>query len=145
MKRSLVMVSPSRSHRDRALVFVLRATAIAMLTALVFCVCPFAWMDAIHQRMGLGAMPDIPIIRYLTRSLSGMYAYLGAVLWYLSGDVRRHRGTLLFLSITGLFFSVGVLFLDSAAGMPLFWTLSEGPMTILLCGILLVLLLRVRG
>lgn len=145
MKRSLVMLSPKRTHRDKALIFLLRATGIAMLTAFVFCVCPFSWMDAIHQRMGLGALPDIPIIRYLTRSLSGMYAYLGAMLWYLSGDVRRHRGTLLFLSITGLFFSIGILLLDSAAGMPLFWTLSEGPMTILLCGILLVLLLRVRG
>ncbi len=142
MKRSLIMLSPSRASRDRTVIFLLRITGIAMLTALVFCVCPFSWMQAIHERMGLGTLPDLPIVRYLTRSLSGMYAYLGALLLYLAGDVRRHRGTLLFLSVTGLFFSVGIIVLDSAVGMPLFWTVTEGPLTLLLCAILLFLLLR---
>ncbi|NLH17676.1 MAG: hypothetical protein GX455_13955 [Phycisphaerae bacterium] len=145
MKRSLVMLSPNRTHRDKVVVFLLRATGIAMLTALVFCVCPFSWMETIHQWMGLGTLPDIPIVRYLTRSLSGMYAYLGALLLYLAGDIRRHRGTLLFLSVTGLLFSVGIILLDSAVGMPLFWTVAEGPMTLLLSAILLILLLRARG
>lgn len=145
MKRSLVMLSPSRAHRDKTIVFLLRITGIAMLTALVFCVCPFSWMQAIHERMGLGTLPDIPIVRYLTRSLSGMYAYLGGLLLYLAGDIRRHRGTLLFLSVTGLFFSIGIILLDSAVRMPLFWTIAEGPMTLLLCGIILILLLRLRA
>ena len=142
MRRPLVMGSRSRSRHERWFVFLLRATGIAMLTALVFCVCPFSWMDAMHQRLGLGTLPDIPIVEYLTRSLSGMYAYLGATLLYLSGDVRRHRGTLAFLSVTGLFLSIGVIVLDWAAGMPWFWTIGEGPMTILLCAALLFLLRR---
>jgi hypothetical protein len=143
MKSPLAMVSRSRSRRERFLVFLLRGTGIAMMTALVFCVCPFAWMDSIHKAMGLGPLPDAPIVNYLTRSLSGMYAYLGMMLWFLAGDIRRHRGTLAFLSITGLLFSIGMIFLDSAAGMPWFWTAAEGPMTILLCAVLLYLLGRV--
>lgn len=143
MRRPLVMISQSRSRRERLLVFLLRGTGIVMMTGLVFCVCPFAWMDSIHKAMGLGPLPNTPIMQYLTRSLSGMYAYLGMMLWFLAGDIRRHRGTLAFLSITGLFFSVGIIILDWTAGMPWFWTAAEGPATLLLCVVLLYLLGRV--
>jgi hypothetical protein len=139
------MVSGSGHRRDKNLVFLLRIVGIVMLTALIFCVCPFSWMQAIHEWMGMGTLPDVPIVRYLTRSLSGIYAYLGGLLCYLSGDIRRYRGPLVFLAITGIFFSIGMIFLDSAAGMPLVWTLSEGPGTLIMSGILLVLLLRMRG
>jgi hypothetical protein len=145
MKAPLAIRIQPRSNRDKTLVLLLRLTALAMLSALLFCFCPFAWMDTIHQRAGMGPLPNTPIIQYLTRSLSGMYAYLGLLLWYLSLDIRRHRGALLFLAISGMFFSVGIIFLDSACGMPLLWTISEGPMTIILCGILLALILRMRG
>ena len=41
-------------------------------------------MNAIHAEMGLGQLPDAPIIDYLTRSLSLLYASLAPLCGYLA-------------------------------------------------------------
>ena len=61
-----------------------------MLTALGAVVMPFEWMNSIHRQVGLGELPHVPIVGYLTRSISGLYALHGALLLFLAGDVRRH-------------------------------------------------------
>ncbi len=43
-----------------------------MLTALGAVVMPFDWMNVIHRQAGLGELPDVPIVGYLTRSISGL-------------------------------------------------------------------------
>src|SRR5262245_41157498 len=112
------------------LVLVLRFCAAVLLLALVAVVMPFSWMAAIHVRLGLGELPDVPLMSYLTRSLSGLYAFHGALIWFLSTDVRRYAPVLRFLAWCSMAFGVGMVFLDLAVGMPVGWVVMEGPIIV---------------
>jgi len=92
------MGTPMNRH-ERVLVLLLRLDGSIMLTALIAALMPFAWMKDIHRFLGIGELPDLPIIGYLTRSLSLMYAMHGAVVLFLSLDVRR------FLTVVKLWLS----------------------------------------
>ena len=77
---------------DRALVLLLRANAAILLCAAPCALLPVAWMDAVHRDLlGLGPLPDAPLTRYLTRSLSLVYALHGAVVLAATRDWPRHR------------------------------------------------------
>jgi hypothetical protein len=125
--------------REKMLAFLLRATGLAMASAMVFVFCPLAWMDSIHRMLGLGPLPAGPMMEYLARTESGLYAYLGAMLFFVSFDLPRYRPLLRFLAWTGIFFSIGVTVLDAKLGLPAFWIAGEGPFTLLLCVVLLIL------
>src|SRR5438874_1737454 len=63
---------------ERALFWVLRLNAGVLLLALPCALLPFAWMDVVHRDApGLGPLPDLPITRYMARSLSLVYAGRG--------------------------------------------------------------------
>ena len=111
----------------RWLRWILLAVGAVILTALGTAAMPHSWMDATHRRLGLGELPDIPIVGYLTRSASLLYAWHGAILVYISFDVARHLGLLRFLAALGLVFGAFMIILDGSVGMPLSWTLFEGP------------------
>jgi hypothetical protein len=128
---------------ERVLIWVLRVTAGMMLLALPAALLPAEWMRAIHRWLELGDMPDAPIVFYLARSLSAFYAFLGLLLLYLSFDVRRYGDFLRVLALASLPFGLGFLVLDVAVGMPVWWTLSEGPFAIVFAGLVLHLLRRV--
>ena len=108
----------------------MRVLGLIVLTSLFAVVMPTAWMDATNQWLGLGELPDLPIVGYLTRSLSAMYAMHGALLVFLSFNVRRYATVLRFLAGVGVLFGATMLALDLAVGMPWWWTLSEGPFVI---------------
>lgn len=127
---------------ERILTLYLRIAASLMLLALPFILIPHAWMDALHARLGLGTLPDIPIIRYLTRSASALYGLHGALLLYLSFDVRRHLPVLTCLAWLGLGFGTVMIGVDLAAGLPAHWTWREGPIILLESGVLLALVAR---
>ena len=74
---------------------------------------------------------------YLTRSLSLVYAMHGALVFFLSLDIRRFLAVIKFLAVITILFGVGMLALDVLVGMPLFWILSEGPILIILYGVVL--------
>ena len=116
--------------RERALKWGVRLIGCAALTAVAFIVCPMDWMAWIHERLGLGTMPTGPIVAYLTRSLSAMYAAFGALLVYLSTDVRRHGQTIGYLGWVVMAFGGALLGIDLQAGLPAHWWAVEGPMTI---------------
>ena len=124
-----------------ALIGMLRITGGAMLCALVFVFCPFEWMAAIHRQLGLGQLQYTPLMSYLTRTLSALYAGMGAMLLFLSFDVRRYLPLIRAFGVLALAGGVGVTVLDAVAGLPLFWTASEGPLTVAL-GVVLVVLAR---
>jgi hypothetical protein len=115
-----------------ALTWMLRMTGGAMLCALVFVFCPFEWMAAIHGRLGLGQLEYTPLMSYLTRTLSAMYAGTGAILLFLSFDVQRYLPLIRFFGLLAVVGGVGVTILDVAIGLPLFWAASEGPLTVVL-------------
>ncbi len=122
---------------ERSLVVLLRFAAVVLITAVVPAVMPFAWMAAIHRQLGLGELPQGPIVGYLTRSLSAMYAMHGAIVYFLSLDVRRFLPVVKCLAVLGIAFGVGMFVLDVAVGMPTPWIACEGPFVIVLGSTLL--------
>ena len=121
---------------EKALVVLLRLSAVLLLTAIVPAVMPFAWMKTIHRLLGMGELPEGPIIGYLTRSLSAMYALHGGLLLFVSLDVRRFLPVVKCLAVLAMAFGIGMLVLDLVVGMPLFWVLCEGPFVVVLGGVM---------
>jgi hypothetical protein len=125
------------NRSEKALVLLLRASAVLLLTAVIPALMPFEWMKDIHRRLGMGELPEGPIVGYLTRSLSAMYAMHGALLLFVSLDVRRCLPVVKCLAVLCLAFGAGMIVLDQAVGMPRFWLLGEGPFIIALGGAIL--------
>ncbi len=115
------------SNHEPCLRLFLRVLGASALTAAFFVCVPDAWMDAIHQQLGLGKLPNGPIVSYLTRSTSAFYALLGGLLWVVSFDLRRHRIVLCYLGGAIVIFGVALFVIDWQAGLPLWWRLWEGP------------------
>jgi hypothetical protein len=128
---------------EKVLVFLLRVSGILLVTALIPAIMPFAWMDEIHRQLGMGDLPRGPIVGYLTRSLSAIYALHGALVLFVSLDVRRYLPVIRCLAILAVVFGIGLIPLDAMTGMPWFWVLGEGPMAIVLGGVLLWLAGRI--
>ena len=122
---------------EKTLVLLLRLDGIIMLAALFPSIMPLAWMKEVHQCLGMGELPDGPLIGYLTRSLSVMYAMHGAVLFFVSFDVRRFLPVVKFVAVLTILFGLWMTALDVVVGMPSFWIVSEGPsLFALYCGVL---------
>jgi hypothetical protein len=118
------------TQADKALVILLRFVGVGALFALVAVFMPVSWMTATHRWLGLGEMPTSPIVEYLARSLSAFYAVMGALCLVLTTDLERYRPLVRFLGLVFALMSVVLLGIDLAAGMPWWWTASEGP-----CGV----------
>jgi hypothetical protein len=123
---------------DRILRILLRSIAAAAMLAIVPVFMPHRWMDACHRWLGLGELPEQPVIVYLTRSLSAMYVFHGGLLWLLAGDVRRYAAPVVYVALAFIGFGAVMLWIDLRAGLPWFWVLSEGPFSLVFGLILLV-------
>jgi hypothetical protein len=108
------------------LVVVLRAFGLLDLAALGAVVLPFRWMAAAHAGLGLGAVPEGPLVGYLARSASTLYALHGALVLFLSFDLRRYWRLITFLAVAPVLHGVIMLGIDLAEGMPVWWTAIEG-------------------
>ena len=84
---------------ERKLAWLLRAIGLLDLCALVAVLMPREWHGRAHEAAGLGVIPDAPIVLYLTRSASSLYALYGALLLFLSADVARHLAVIRFLAL----------------------------------------------
>jgi hypothetical protein len=124
---------------ERILTVVLRISAGVMLLALAPVFFPHSWMAAINRAAGLGELPDTAIVGYLSRSLSALYAFHGALVLYMSFDVRRWLPIIRFLAGAGMTFGALMLALDIYLLMPRPWTICEGPLIIVLCVVILTL------
>jgi len=102
---------------------------------------PTEMMDSFHRDLGLGELPKVPIVDYLTRSLSAFYAAFGSLTLVLAWDLVRFRPLVVWWGATALVFGVLLIGIDLHAGMPLEWMLGEGPFLIL-AGCLVFALLR---
>jgi hypothetical protein len=91
----------------------------------------------------MGDLPRGPIVGYLTRSLSAMYAMHGGVVLFVSLDVRRFLPVVKCLAVLLIVFGVGMIALDVMVGMPWFWTLGEGPLIAIFGGVILWLAGRI--
>jgi hypothetical protein len=132
------------NRNEKILIWLLRVSGAVMLMALGAVVMPFDWMNVIHQRMGLGELPHVPIVGYLTRSISALYAQYGALLVFIANDVRRYLPVLRFFALAGIVFGGVLLGVDCAVGMPLSWTVEEGLSTVAF-GVVILWMTRRKG
>ena len=72
-------------------------------------------------------MPTGPVVEYLARSLSAFYAVMGALCLVVAADLERYRPLVRSLGVAFALMSLVVLGVDLAAGMPWWWSASEGP------------------
>jgi hypothetical protein len=126
---------------DKALVILLRFVGVPALFALVAVFMPMSWMIATHRWLGLGEMPTGPVVEYLARSLSAFYALVGALCLVVAADLERYRPLVRFLGMAFALMSVVILGVDLTAGMPWWWSASEGPGGVVF-GVLLFVLAR---
>jgi hypothetical protein len=127
------------TNRDKPLKIVLHVLGWTTLAALGAVVMPRSWMAATHEWLGLGEFPVAPIVENLARSVSAFYAIFGGVCLVLASDIERYRPLIKFLGATLVLFGVTLIGIDLAAGMPLWWTASEGLSTIVF-GVLMLAL-----
>jgi hypothetical protein len=130
------------TKQERLFKLVLRIIGSAALLALFAVVMPYSWMNAIHQWLGMGELPSEPIVGYLARSTSAFYALLGGLMWVVSFDLKRHSRILIYLGIAIIFFGTALFVVDLLEGMPLWWSLGEGPFNTAFGIVILVLSYR---
>lgn len=111
----------------RLLQILLRVGGIMMLLATFAIFMPASWMASSHEWLGMGDFPESPLVDYLTRSISFLYAMHGGLLLIVSGNLQRYRPLLLYLGVATVVGGVLLTGIDLHAGMPTWWTLSEGP------------------
>jgi hypothetical protein len=117
--------------RERFVQVLLRVVGTAGLTAAFFVMAPDAWMAAIHRALGMGELPDAPVVGYLARSSSALHAVLGGLFWAVSFDLERHRPVLGWMGLLLALFGIAMLAVNFASGMPVWWSLAEGPFNLL--------------
>ena len=114
------------SPQEKHLAWFLRLSALMFLGAAPAVVMPTAWMIAINDLYGLGPFPEVPLMGYLTRHMSALYACMGASCWYISTDVRRYLPVVRFTVPLTLVQALVIVGIDIAVGMPILWTAGEG-------------------
>jgi hypothetical protein len=96
-------------------------------------------MDRFHRQLMQTPLPDAPIVQYLARSLSALYASFGSLTLLLAWDVRRFAPLVTWWGIAAILFGLILVWVDTTAPMPAHWTWSECPYTII-TGILVLIL-----
>ncbi|MHC4062021.1 MAG: hypothetical protein ACYSUC_10735 [Planctomycetota bacterium] len=129
-------------NQHRLLKLFLRIIGTVALLAVVAVVMPYSWMNTIHQWLGMGQLPSEPVVGYLARSASTFYALFGGLLWVTSCDLKRHRLVLLYLGAAVIIFGAALFVVDLLEGMPLYWSLAEGPVNVTFGIVILILSYR---
>jgi hypothetical protein len=125
----------------RLLAWLLYGLGGMMSVAFLFVIMPTSAMAWIADWLGVGPLPRSPLTEYLTRSLSTMYGVLGVLHLYLARDVVRYLDLIIVIGWLTVVAGAIVTVVDFAAGMPPYWSWSEGPPTVL-AGLVYVWLAR---
>jgi hypothetical protein len=133
------------THAERNLVWFLRLEAIVLLCAFPFALLPTEHMATIHAYLGLGELPRTPLVEYLTRSLSLVYAGWGPILLVLSREVKRYLPVLWVFAWLSVAFVPTLLVLDVVSDMPLSWTLAEAVSVSVFAGLTLLFVWRLQN
>ncbi len=118
------------ANAPRILVWLLRLFGVSSMFALIFVAAPHSWMRDIHAWAELGVMPDTPVVWYLARSTSAFYAIVGGLFLVVSRDLPRYRPVIVYLGWSVNFLGAVLCIVDVLEGMPMSWTLWEGPFVI---------------
>jgi len=122
---------PDESYEEtkssRRLALVLRGLGCLDFAALLAVVVPERWIDIAHHSAGLGALPREPIVGYLVRSTSALYALHGAIVVFMSFDVVHYARLIRFIAWAAVIHGAVILGIDIAQEMPVLWRYAEGP------------------
>ena len=130
---------------EHVLQLLIRIVGSVALLASPCALMPYSWMNTIHQGLGMGTLPNEPVVGYLARSASAFYAMMGGLLWVVSFDLRRHRPVIGYLGLATVLLGLMLLASDLLEGMPWWWSLAEGPFNIAFGTLILVLARGIGG
>ena len=138
----MALLTPSRAAiLLRWLLIVNGAMTLLALPAVFL---PTAAMDEFHRNLGLGPLPQGPIVQYLARSVSTLYAAFGSLTLLLAWDLKRYAPVVTWWGAVAIVFG-GILFwVDSIAPMPEHWKWGEVPYLVLTGAVVLILQWRSR-
>jgi len=105
--------------------WILRIAGAFEILAFISVVMPRAWMEAGHTWLGMGPMPDGPVLMFMIRQASYTYGMHGISLLVISTDLRRFRPLLILNGISYALAGVVFAWIDHSAGMPWFWTVGD--------------------
>jgi len=121
---------------EKALTGLLRFLGALTLLAVFAAIMPTTWMSAANDSLGLAPLDRSPLMEYLTRSLSAIYALLGALTLYVAGDVKRYADFVAFAGGLTILFGLFLTMLGGWADLPAAWVWFEGPPTMFLGGLM---------
>jgi hypothetical protein len=116
----------------RVIAILLRLAGVTTACAFLAMFLPVEWMAATHERLGLGPFPRSPLVDYLTRSIAALYGFHGCLLLIIATDPVKYRALVSYAAAMNIAFGIIMIAVDLHAGMPMFWTLAEGPPVIAL-------------
>ncbi len=105
--------------------WLLRITGATEILAFISVVMPRAWMESSHMWLGMGAMPDGPLIDFMIRQASYVYGMHGVSLWIIASNVKRFRSLVTFNGVAFLLAGPVFFLIDYTSGMPMWWTVSD--------------------
>lgn len=112
-------------NRQRLLAWLLRLAGAVEILAFLAVVMPRPFMETSHAWLGLGKMPEGPILMFMIRQASYSYGMHGVSLWVLATDVDRFRPLVILNGVAFLLAAPVFFFIDYTSGMPLWWTLGD--------------------
>ena len=127
--------------RERLLVWLLRLAGAVEILAFIAVVMPRSWMEISHAWIGLGEMPDGPLLMFMIRQASYTYGVHGLSLWLIATDVDRFRPFVVFNALAFLVAAPVFFLIDFSSGMPSWWAVSD-PASCGLFGAMLLFLSR---
>jgi hypothetical protein len=131
------MLTPTRAAFVLRWLLVINGALTLLALPAVFM--PTAWMDHFHRHLGLGPLPEGPIVQYLARSVSALYAAFGSLTLVLAWDVVRYGPIITWWGITAMVFGALLLWVDLNAPMPPQWMWGEVVYLVLTGAIVLLL------
>ncbi len=117
----------NQADRKLLLSWLLRLVGLIELVAFIAVIMPRSWMVASHAWLGMGQMPEGPVLMFLIRQASYTYGMHGISLWIIASDARRFRPLLVLNGISFLLAGPVFFIIDYTAGMPMWWTVADGP------------------
>jgi hypothetical protein len=130
--------------KEKILIIILRLSGLMLITAFVAVFLPYEMMTSIHFQIGLGTMPQLPILDYLARSVSMFYGIHGVIVIYISYNLNKYLQFLKLLCYLGLLFGLSLFFIDINASMPSYWTFGESPIVVLLNLVIYVFVIMIE-
>jgi len=112
-------------NREKLLVWLLRIAGATEIFAFIAVVMPRSWMEVSNAWLGMGAMPDGPLLMFMIRQASYTYGVHGLSLWLIASDVERFRPFIVFNGIAFLVAAPVFLLIDITSGMPWWWAVSD--------------------